>query len=262
MRRGQCCSQLSVTHYQCCWGLCLVQWSTHSSNSSVFNRWKSPTLAKVIHPSETLVGWRYFLIFSEWPQFFLTKLPRWKRQRGSRGAFPPWPTNQLAKFFPQMSFAIKMSSLALVEYCFLYSNMIIAFQYCRLPTTTPTRKLKRVIAMELCHTNTTSGLNLDVGQEMTAVCSFAEIEWVVVVWGLEEGRADVLEWLEGHLTCEHTSFAHLYCLLSTVNCYHLFKLLWSSDWNKKILPLKTSCYQFVICQVPFSNCSRVLPFSL
>ena len=61
-----------------------------------------------------------------------------------------------------------------MHYCFLFSTfsnmMIIAFQYCRLPTTTTTtRKLERVIAMNFCHTNTTGGLDLDVGQEMTGM---------------------------------------------------------------------------------------------
>ena len=211
-----------MIHCHCCWGLCLVQWSTHQFRQ-ILPLWTGKSLPPQRKRSthqrlSKVIGWmKIFSDFSEWCQVYLTELPRWKRQRGSQGAFPPWPTNQLTKCFPQMRFALKMSSLALVQDCFLYSTfsnmMIIAFQYCRLPTTTPTRKLKRVIAMELCHTNTTSGLNLDVGQEMTAVCSFAEIEWVVVVWGLEEGRADVLEWLEGHLTCEHTSLFHLYSLL-------------------------------------------------
>ena len=65
------------------------QWSTHSSNSSVFNRWKFPTLKKVIHPSETLVGWRYFLIFPSGPSFFLRNCHAGKGREGAGVHFPP-----------------------------------------------------------------------------------------------------------------------------------------------------------------------------
>ena len=60
-----------------------------SSNSSVFNRWKFPTLEKVIHPSETLVGWRYFLIFPSGPSFFLRNCHAGKGREGAGVHFPP-----------------------------------------------------------------------------------------------------------------------------------------------------------------------------
>ena len=108
--------------------------------------------------------------FCDWCQVYFTNCQAGKGKDGALVHIPLanksthkiLPTNELCNK--------KLSTTPLVQYCFLYStfsNMIIAFQYCRLPTTTPTRKLKSVIAMELCHTNTTSGLNLEVGQEMT-----------------------------------------------------------------------------------------------
>ena len=93
-----------------------------------------------------------FSDFSEWCQVYFINCHDGKGKEGALVHIHPGQ---------QISSQISTRKLGLYNIAsFIYStfsNMIMALQYCRLPTSTTTlMKLERVITMELCHTNTTS----------------------------------------------------------------------------------------------------------
>ena len=151
----------------------------------------------------------YFLIFTSAARFFLRNCHAGKGKEGAGVHFPPsWPTNQVANF--PLTNELRNKNWALLHLWNIASFNQPSQIWLLLSSTA-------VSVLLLLHGNFVKPTQPVVWTwtlvKKWLVCSFAKIEWVVVVWGVEEGRADVLEWLEGHLTCEHTSFAHLYSLL-------------------------------------------------